>query len=348
MQESSLNERITRSLAYMLRHQPEEFDLEVDEYGFADFEDVVRALNERIGEPIREEDVVEAIASGDRPRYELSNGVIRALYGHSIEIDAGEPSEPPEELYIAVGGRDAERARRHGLSGGRRTYLHLALTPEEAEETGRRMPFDWLLVTVDAARADEDGIAFFDRQALFLCEHIPTEYLDFGDLQSRSGARPSRGREGQDSRPERGRRPEGGDRGRDRYERPERPAHSERPERPRYEGRDEDDRPARREEPEPARREARREESRPKPAPAPREAPREPARKAAPQSPPAPAGDFGMGILDARPTPTRSIPAAAPPKPPRREPEPSTDEAPVESKQESKRDSQSTFGSGIL
>ena len=28
-------ERITRSLAYMLRHQPEKFDLEIDPYGFA-------------------------------------------------------------------------------------------------------------------------------------------------------------------------------------------------------------------------------------------------------------------------------------------------------------------------
>src|SRR6185436_5635675 len=70
----SLIERITRSLAYMLRHQPEQFDLEVDEYGFADLEDVVAALNERLGEPVEADDVSQAVEGGDRPRYEIRDG----------------------------------------------------------------------------------------------------------------------------------------------------------------------------------------------------------------------------------------------------------------------------------
>ena len=57
----SLVERITRSLAYMLRHQPEQFDLELDEYGYADLVDVVAALNERLGEPVEAQDVSQAV-----------------------------------------------------------------------------------------------------------------------------------------------------------------------------------------------------------------------------------------------------------------------------------------------
>ena len=59
MTDYSMIERITRSLAYMLRHQPEQFDLEVDPHGYADVDDVVRALNERLGEPVEVEDVEE-------------------------------------------------------------------------------------------------------------------------------------------------------------------------------------------------------------------------------------------------------------------------------------------------
>jgi len=95
MTHPALIERITRSLAYMLRHQPEQFDLELDEFGWADLREVVRALNERLGEPTSAEDVQEAVSSGDRQRYEIDRGMIRALYGHSIDVQPGEPAQPP-------------------------------------------------------------------------------------------------------------------------------------------------------------------------------------------------------------------------------------------------------------
>ena len=142
MTSQSLIERITRSLAYMLRHQPEQFDLELDEYGYAEVEDVVHALNERLGEPVEEADVDEAVHSGDRQRYEIKAGRIRALYGHSIEVKPGEPGKPPALLYVGVSRSDAERARRNGLRAGRRSFLHLALDPAVALETGRRAARD--------------------------------------------------------------------------------------------------------------------------------------------------------------------------------------------------------------
>jgi putative RNA 2'-phosphotransferase len=132
MTDPALNERITRSLAFMLRHRPERFDLEVDAHGFADVEEVLCALNERLGEPVEEADLVDAVESGDRQRYEIVQGKIRALYGHSIPVEPGPDSKPPEFLYVAIPARDVDRAQRFGLRGGRRSYLHLALTPEDA------------------------------------------------------------------------------------------------------------------------------------------------------------------------------------------------------------------------
>ena len=134
----SLTEQITRSLAYMLRHQPEEFDLELDKQGWADLGDVVCALNERLGEAVTDEDVVEAIETGDRVRYQIKDDRVCALYGHSIHIEAADSTEPPKFLYVGIGSRDADRAERSGLRAGRRTYLHLALTEDDAREAGRR------------------------------------------------------------------------------------------------------------------------------------------------------------------------------------------------------------------
>jgi putative RNA 2'-phosphotransferase len=210
MTHPALIERITRSLAYMLRHQPEKFDVEVDAYGWADLEEVIRALNERLGESVLEEDVVEAVESGDRIRYEIDNGRIRALYGHSIEIEPGEPARPPEHLFLAVPARDVARAQRFGLRGGRRRFVHLALNEEDACEAGRRLARDYAVLCIHALEAWEEGVNFYDRKSLFLAEEVPTHLLEVGDTfhdgdpaEEREGERgaPRRGRPERDARP---------------------------------------------------------------------------------------------------------------------------------------------------
>ena len=254
MNTGSLNERITRALAFMLRHQPEEFDLELDRFGWGDLEDVVYALQERTGSTVEEEDVAEAIESSDRPRYEMKDGKIRALYGHSIQIDPGEATEPPDELFIGVGSRDASRAEDSGLRSGRRAFLHLARTEEEARESGRRIARDYAVVTVFAGEAFDEGTEFYDRGALFLADEIPGEFLEVGEIQhdgiERDENRRSRGRRNADG-PRGSRRGGGRGRGRGRGGRDD--------ERPSGSDRDQDRGEPRRDREEPRREEPRRE-----------------------------------------------------------------------------------------
>jgi putative RNA 2'-phosphotransferase len=356
MTHPALVERITRSLAYMLRHQPEKFDLELDPYGWAGLDAVVRALNEKLGEPITADDVREAIASGDRPRYELSGDRVRALYGHSIDVLPGEPSKPPEFLYVGVAKHDSDRAQRFGLRGGRRRFLHLARSVDEAREAGRRTGPHYAVLTVFALDAWEEGVNFYDRQALFLAEEIPTQFIEVqatGDdgyeapsLErephfhggGRQGAgRPGGGRHGEtrggghDDRGPRSRGGRGrGRRGQDRFEE-RRDDRRDRPHEVREPRRDE----PRREEPQrqddwqreraaPRPPAERREERRPV------EAPPAERRPAAAAERPAPGSDFGLGIFEAPEPPPRQAPRpepapAAVAAPPKAEPPPRDD-----------------------
>jgi putative RNA 2'-phosphotransferase len=209
MSEQITTERLTRSLAYMLRHQPDEFDIEVDKFGFADLEDVLDELSDRFDEDIEVEDITKAIEEGDRPRYEIVDGKIRALYGHSIEVDPGESTEPPEKLYLGMGSRDADRASRNGLNAGRRRFLHLATSEEDAKEMGRRAAPEYTVVTIFARDAWEDGVSFYDRKALYLSDAIPTDHLEVGDVYTDGEQRDRGGRGGRGG--DRGGR--GGDRG---------------------------------------------------------------------------------------------------------------------------------------
>lgn len=293
MNSGSLNERITRALAFMLRHQPEEFDLELDRFGWGDLEDVIYALQERIGSHVEDEDVEAAIAASDRQRYEIKDDKIRALYGHSFPIDPGEPTEPPDELFIGVGSRDAARAEEKGLRSGRRAFLHLARTEEEAREAGRRAAREYAVITVFAGEAFDEGIDFYDRGSLFLADEVPVEFLEVGetfdDGFEREQGRRSRGRRNND-------RPRGGGRRRGRRD-------DDDDDRGRSRGRDRD----RDEEPRPARREEREER---------------PAR----EEPAAPGPGFGLG-LDGGGASEPEV-AAAPEPEPEREPEVIEERAP--------------------
>jgi putative RNA 2'-phosphotransferase len=251
MTHPALIERITRSLAFMLRHQPEKFDLVLDKEGFGELDDVVRALGERLGEQVESADVVAAIEGGDRPRYELRGTKIRALYGHSIPVEPGEPSQPPEFLYVGIDARDLQRAQQFGLRGGRRRFLHLALSAEDAREAGRRAAREYAILQVFAMDAWEEGVNFYDRKTLYLCEQIPTQYLDvlergadgyeprFEEHAGDRGNGPSRRREersGRGDRQDRG----GRDGGRRERPREERASSDDRPpQESRHEGRGE-------------------------------------------------------------------------------------------------------------
>lgn len=370
MTHPALIERITRSLAYMLRHQPEKFDLDLDAHGFGDLAEVVRALNERLGEPVEVEDVETAIASGDRPRYEIQGERVRALYGHSIDVEPGETARPPEVLFVGIGSRDARRAVQYGLRGGRRRFLHLAKTPEEARETGKRTGREYAVLTVFALDAWEEGVNFYDRQALFLAEQIPTDFLEITDTYEDGFERPPVGDRG---RPERGRRggqrERGGDRGgrqrerspraedderrprRERSERSERAPREDRPARVEREA----ERPERRPEPRQERRPERRpEERRPERRPERTEPPREerapePKRETAPASTGS-ASSFGSG-LDDQPAERRERAPARPSAPqPRSEPKPEPKSEPKpEPKPEAQKveDSGPAFGAGL-
>lgn len=324
MNSGSLNERITRALAFMLRHQPEEFDLELDRFGWGDLEDVVYALQERTGSTVEEEDVAEAIESSDRPRYEIKDGKIRALYGHSIQIDPGEPTEPPDELFIGVGSRDASRAEDSGLRSGRRAFLHLARTEEEARESGRRIARDYAVVTVFAGEAFDEGTDFYDRGALFLADEIPGEFLEVGEIQhdgiERDDNRRSRGRRNADGPrgPRRGR-----GRGRGRGDRDD--------DRPSGRGRDREE--PRREEPRRDREEPRREE---------------PRREEAPRKEPAgdTASSFGVGLAGGAAAAASEEQASPRPEPKKAEPKPKA-EPRKQDREEESGSAPSGFGAGL-
>jgi len=168
---------LSKNLSYLLRHHPEDGDLKIDKRGFADLEAVIDSLKNTKHSWASREEIEELIEKSDKKRFEIVGGKIRALYGHSIDVEIKKKEEPPDELYHGTSPDSLDSIFDEGLKPMGRQYVHLSISVEEAEEVGKRHHPDPVILEIDSLRAWEDGIDFYKRGDLFLSEDISPEYI---------------------------------------------------------------------------------------------------------------------------------------------------------------------------
>ncbi len=175
--------RLSRLVALVLRHRPEEVGLSLDAGGYADLEALAAALAAQPGWEMLSANDLTALAAADPRRYEVRDGRIRARYGHTVRLEApGEPTLPPEWLYIGMDRAELPVVRTSGLRPSGRQLVHLSATPLVAQEVARRRAADVVIVVVFARRAAEAGLEFRRAAAgLYLAARVPVEFLQMPD-----------------------------------------------------------------------------------------------------------------------------------------------------------------------
>jgi putative RNA 2'-phosphotransferase len=173
--------KMSKFLSLVLRHKPEEIGLVLDEYGWANVEELIRRANERgsrLSRPLLE----RIVAESDKQRFALSDDgqKIRANQGHSVNIELGlPPVEPPELLYHGTASRFLDSIRREGLHSGNRQHVHLSIDAETATKVGQRHGRPVVLI-VRAREMWTAGCQFFrSENGVWLTDHVPIEYLVF-------------------------------------------------------------------------------------------------------------------------------------------------------------------------
>lgn len=159
--------RLSKAMAYQLRHHGPSNGVPIDQAGFAAMDDLARALN------VDSSALLAVAEHPGEPRYEVRDGRIRALYGHSIEvvIDAAIDVGVPNNLYHGSSWSALDAIVRDGLTPMQRRMVHLTNTAEEAMAVGLRKGAP-LVFSIDQSHNEEpvaDGIwvaAMVPRQRL--------------------------------------------------------------------------------------------------------------------------------------------------------------------------------------
>jgi putative RNA 2'-phosphotransferase len=156
--------QLSNTMSHALRHAPWQYELELDDAGWVPVDVLLTALHDerRRWRTVTEADLAAVLAQSEKRRFEMADGRIRALYGHSVPRRlAKTPAPPPETLYHGTSEHALAAIMAEGLLPMGRQYVHLSADEETARLVAARKPGQSVILTVHAGRAHGSGVAFY-------------------------------------------------------------------------------------------------------------------------------------------------------------------------------------------
>lgn len=173
--------RTSKLMSYVLRHNPSELDLDMDEQGWVLIDQLISNARTK-GKKISIDIVRTAVETNDKKRFTISEDgkYIRANQGHSINVDlALTPVDPPEVLLHGTATKNLDEIMKGGLKKMNRHHVHLSEDQDTATAVGTRYGKP-ILLKIDAKKMAEDGFDFYrSANNVWLVEAVPSKYISF-------------------------------------------------------------------------------------------------------------------------------------------------------------------------
>ncbi|MDQ3109565.1 MAG: RNA 2'-phosphotransferase [Bacteroidota bacterium] len=172
--------QLSKIISHALRHEPWIYELELDEEGWVDIDQVIDSLAREQDFPnLNVTDISQMIALSDKKRHEIHGSRIRAIYGHSIpEKISHETSVPPDKLFHGTSPLILDQILKEGLLPMKRQYVHLSLLYQDAEIVGKRKSASPVMLQILANEASKNGVKFYKgNDKIWLADKVPAEFL---------------------------------------------------------------------------------------------------------------------------------------------------------------------------
>ena len=173
--------KLSKTISYILRHHPEEYNVELDRNGFTGIEDLLEAINSKkeFEETITIDDINHMLDISSKKRWEIADDRIRAYYGHSFENEIEhEEKVPPDILYHGTTHKALDKILAEGLLPMERQYVHLSEDIETATIVGKRRDEEPIILKINAKEAHEEGVKFMcENDHIWLSKRIDKKYI---------------------------------------------------------------------------------------------------------------------------------------------------------------------------
>jgi putative RNA 2'-phosphotransferase len=173
--------KLSKITSHALRHEPWLYELEIDSEGWTSISalmDSIR-LQDSNWQDLSVNDVMTMVSSSDKRRYEVVDGRIRALYGHSLSQKLEKlQAIPPEVLFHGTSPEVFQIIQIEGLKPMQRQYVHLSTNQEMADQVGRRKVKSPIVLMVNSKMAHNCGVKFYQgNEVVWLCDYVPPKFI---------------------------------------------------------------------------------------------------------------------------------------------------------------------------
>ncbi len=173
--------RTSKFMSLVLRHRPEAAGVKLDASGYVAV-DVLLAALARNGHDLTRKALEDLVESNDKKRFAFdeSGTLIRAVQGHSREVDLGyDPAAPPDVLFHGTVGKFLSSIRDEGLKPRGRQFVHLSGNHETAVAVGRRRGAPVILKINTAAMTAQGHLFYLATNGVWLVEAVPPGFIAF-------------------------------------------------------------------------------------------------------------------------------------------------------------------------
>lgn len=174
---------LPKTLCFILRHKPEDFNLELDKYGYVNINDLVISLNKKYPkESITYENILEEVNTDSKGRYKIKNDLIKCSFGHSVHI---EPelvnNDIPDTFYHGTRNQSVNSILKTGLRPLGRQFVHITSDLNVAKQVGLRhakKEEDLVILEIDTKQMIENNIQIIPTgTTTYLIDYVAPEYI---------------------------------------------------------------------------------------------------------------------------------------------------------------------------